>query len=146
MLEIVPMTLRDARKWVDMVHRHHPPPAGGLFAVGLADDAKIVGAAIVGRPVARGCQDGWTAEVTRVAVKEFVQNGNSKLYAACWRAARSLGYRKLITYTLETEPGTGVKAAGWKMVGAVRGRSWHTPSRPRIDKHPLQNKLRWEID
>jgi hypothetical protein len=67
------------------------------------------------------------------------------LYAAAWRAARAMGYRRLITYTLATEPGTSLRAVGFREVGAVKGRSWHTPSRPRVDKTPLQDKLRWEL-
>lgn len=62
-----------------------------------------------------------------------------------WRAARSMGYRKLITYILSSEPGTSLKAAGWKCVGSTPGRSWSVPSRPRVDKHPLVPKLRFEV-
>ncbi|KKL64246.1 hypothetical protein LCGC14_2166960 [marine sediment metagenome] len=145
MLELVPVTLRAARQWVDEHHRHHRAPQGGLFAIGLARCGMIVGVAIVGRPVARGLHDGWTAEVTRVAVVEGVPNGVSKLYGACWRAARAMGYRKMVTYILDTEPGTSVRAAGWKEIAKVTGRSWDTPSRPRIDEHPLQDKQRFEI-
>ncbi|WP_372476957.1 XF1762 family protein [Streptomyces olivaceus] len=40
-------------------HRHHPPPAGPIFAVGAADETGILRAvAIVGRPVARHLDDG----------------------------------------------------------------------------------------
>ena len=67
------------------------------------------------------------------------------LYGACWRACRALGYRRLITYTLDSEPGTSLVAAGWRVVGVVKGQSWSVPSRPRIDKHPLQDKLKWEM-
>ena len=145
-LDIVPVTLRDAREWVNRHHRHHKAPVGGLFAIGLAQNVEhIVGCAIVGRPVARGSQDGWTVEVTRVAVIENIPNANSKLYAACWRAARAMGWRKLITYTMKSEPGTSLKAAGWVDVGSVRGRSWSTPSRPRIDHYPMEDKTRWEV-
>mgnify|MGYP004462704609 FL=1 len=143
-LEIVPMSISDARYWVNDHHRHHPPPVGGLFAMGLAQAGIVVGTAIVGRPVARNNDDDWTAEVTRVAVIEGVPNGCSMLYGACWRACRALGYKRLITYTLDTEPGTSLKAAGWKIIGHVKGRSWSVQSRPRIDKHPLQDKLKWE--
>lgn len=141
---IVPVTMQDAREWVDRHHRHHRAPEGGLFALAVAVGEEIKGVAIVGRPVARALQDGWTAEVTRVAVVEGVPNGCSKLYAASWRAARALDWRKLITYTLASEPGTSLRAAGWRVVGQVRGRSWDTPSRPRIDSHPLDDKVRWE--
>jgi len=143
-LEIVPVSLKDARKWVDKHHRHHRAPLNGLYAVGLASAGEIAGVAIVGRPVARALQDGWTAEVTRVAVLEGIPNGCSKLYAAAWRAARAMGWRRLVTYTLASEPGTSLIAAGWRIVGQVAGRSWDTPSRPRIDGHPLEDKLRWE--
>lgn len=141
---LVPVNIRDAKVWVDEHHRHHRAPIGGLFAVGLAEGSDMVGVAIVGRPVARGNDDGWTVEITRVAVLENMPNGCSMLYGACWRAARALGYRKAITYTLETEPGTSLRAAGWKIVGEVKARSWDSSSRPRIDRYPLQGKLRWE--
>ena len=143
-LTIVPLYLQDARKWVDRVHRHHKAPTMGLFAVGLAVGEQIVGCAIVGRPSARHNQDGWTAEVTRVAVAEGYKNGCSMLYGACWRAARALGWRKLITYTLKSEPGTSLRAAGWTVIGEVKGRSWNVKSRPRIDKHPLEDKTKWQ--
>tara|TARA_R100001594_G_scaffold45417_1_gene78272 strand:+ start:771 stop:1085 length:315 start_codon:yes stop_codon:yes gene_type:complete len=102
--------------------------------------------AIVGRPVSRGISDGWTAEVIRVAVLENIPNACSKLYSACWRAARAMGYRKLITYILDTEPGTSVRASGWKEIAKVKGRSWNTKNRPRVDLYPLQDKLRFEIE
>jgi hypothetical protein len=73
------------------------------------------------------------------------KNAPSMLYAACWRAARAIGYRRLITYILDSEPGTSLRAAGWRCLGEVRGRSWSCDSRPRIDKHPTQGKLRWEV-
>ena len=144
-LEIVPLTLKSARAWVDLHHRHHKAPQGGLYAVGLAVGGDVIGAAIVGMPVARGLSDGWTVEVTRVAVLEGYPNANSKLYGACWRAARALGWRRLITYTLVSESGVSLVGAGWKDVGRTRGRSWHTRTRPRVDKHPLGEKIRWEM-
>ena len=80
------------------------------------------------------------------AAIEDIRNACSKLYAAAWRTARAMGYLRAITYTLQEEPGTSVKAAGWKCVGKTRdGNSWNRSSRPRIDKHPLQAKLKWEM-
>lgn len=145
MLCLVPCSIQDAKAFVNQHHRHHPAPVSGLFAVAVAKYETIVGVAIVGRPVSRGRQDGWTAEVTRVAVIEGHLNACSMLYAACWRAARALGWRRLGTYTLDSESGTSLRAAGWKIVGKVKGRSWDTPSRPRVDRHPTQNKIRWEV-
>lgn len=142
-MTVVPCTIQDAIEYVRQHHRHHRPPLSGLFAVACAKDGVICGVAIVGRPVARMLQDGWTAEVTRLAT-DGTKNACSILYAACWRAARALGYRRLITYTLNTEPGTSLRAAGWKCLGETGGGSWSVPSRPRVDRHPLQRKLKWE--
>lgn len=142
-LQIVPCNISDAKSFVDQHHRHHKAPIGGLFAVACADGDSVVGVAIVGRPVARMLDDGFTAEVTRLC-SLGVKNAPSMLYQACWRAARALGFRKLITYTLESETGHSLIASGWKKIAEVKGRSWHCPSRPRVDKHPLQNKIRWE--
>lgn len=143
-LQLTPISISDACEFVRRHHRHHRPPVGGLFAVSCSCDGEVVGVAIVGRPVARMLQDGWTAEVTRVAT-DGTKNACSMLYGACWRACRALNYRRLVTYTLDTEPGTTLLAAGWKCIGKAGGGSWSVPSRPRVDKHPTQMKLRWEM-
>jgi hypothetical protein len=88
--------------------------------------------------------DGWTAEVVRLAT-DGSKNVCSMLYAASWRAARAMGYRRVITYILDSEPGTSLIAAGWKCIGECGGGSWSRTSRPRIDKAPLQKKIRFEI-
>ena len=123
-LQIVPCSISDAREFIWQYHRHHRPPESGLFAIACGDGDKICGVAIVGRPVARMMQDSWTAEVTRLATDE-TRNVCSILYAACWRASRALGYRRLVTYTLASESGASLRAAGWKVIGEVTGRSWH---------------------
>jgi hypothetical protein len=144
-LILVPISIQDANALVKRWHRHHRPTQGGLFAVGVAIDGESepCGAAIIGRPVARRLADGWTAEVVR-CVTNGQRNACSMLYGAAWRAAKALGYRRLITYTGDDEPGTSLIAAGWKLIGETPGRSWSVPSRPRVDRHPLQKRLRWE--
>ena len=111
--------------------------------MGIDSDGELVGVATVGRPVARMLDDGMTVEVTRCCT-----NGTphvaSKLYAACWRAARAMGYRRLITYTLKEEKGTSLVAAGWKALYETKADTWNRPSRPRQDKHPLGQKVLWE--
>ena len=72
------------------------------------------------------------------------RNACSKLYSAAWRAARALGYSKLITYILDSEPGTSLRASGWKEIGSAGGGSWSSKVRPRVDKHPLQTKIKFE--
>lgn len=143
-LSVVPCELDEANAFVAAHHRHHRPVVGHRFSMAVADPAGLVrGVAIIGRPVSRRLDNGMTLEVTRLA-SDGCPNACSALYAAAWRATRALGYSRLITYTLETEPGTSLRAAGWRCVGETPGRSWSVPSRPRVDKHPLQKRLRWE--
>lgn len=103
-LELCPITQKEAFAFVERHHRHHKPPAGSIFQIGLSLDGEIVGVAIVCRPAARMLQDGWTAEVARMAT-DGSRNACSMLYGACWRACRAMGYRRLITYTLPEEGG-----------------------------------------
>ncbi len=142
-LELVPITLREANRFVEQHHRHHQPSRGCRFCVAVAQAGEVVGVAIITRPVARRLDDGWTAEVSRVAT-DGTRNACSKLYGAAWRAARSLGFRRLITYTLPEEGGASLRGAGWRCVGEAGGGSWSRRDRPRVDLHPLQQKLRWE--
>lgn len=140
---LTPITIKDANAYVAVHHRHHKPSPGGLFAVAVSSDGSIVGVAIIGRPVARMRQDGWTCEVVRLCT-DGTRNACSKLYAAAWRAARALGYQRIGTYTLPSEGGASLRAAGWKLIGETSGGSWHRTGRPRIDKAPLQGKFAWE--
>lgn len=115
-LTIVPMTLRAANAFVAEHHRHHKPVRGQKFSIGVVDDqGEMRGVAIVGRPIARHFDDGFTAEVTR-SCTDGTPNANSALYGAAWRASKAMGYLRLITYTQEGESGTSLKAAGWKVV------------------------------
>ncbi|GEA16338.1 hypothetical protein E308F_25840 [Moorella sp. E308F] len=144
-LIIVPCTLDEANAFIKQYHRHHGPVKGHKFSIAVADEKNnIRGVAIIGRPVSRVLDDGWTLGVRRLAT-DGCKNACSALYAAAWRATRAMGYRRLVTYILTTEPGTSLRAAGWRCVGQAGGGSWNRPSRPRVDKHPLQQKLRWEV-
>ena len=145
-LKVTPITLAEAKVFIDRYHRHHKPPVGHILSVAVSDEQGIVrGVATVGRPVGRLLDDGFTAEVNRCCT-DGARNACSMLYGAAWRAARALGYRKLITYTLPKEGGASLRAAGWRLFGAAGGGSWNGPSRPRVDLHPTQRKLRWEVD
>jgi hypothetical protein len=143
MLILTPITLREACAFIEQHHRHHKPPRGCRFAIAVSADAVVCGVATVGRPVARSLDDGWTVEVNRCCT-DGTRNACSMLYAAAWRAARAMGYRRLITYTLASEGGASLRAAGWRSLGAAGGGSWDRPSRPRVDTAPLQAKLMWE--
>lgn len=143
-LEVIPITLRQARAFVSAHHRHHKPPRGCLFCLAASEGGQVRAVAIVGRPVARMLQDGRTAEVTRLA-SDGTRNACSILYAAAWRACRAIGYRRLVTYTLPEEGGASLRGAGWRLVGEAGGGSWGRKERPRRDDHPTQEKFRWEM-
>ncbi len=145
-LRISPCNLDEAHAFVDAVHRHHRRTWGRKFAIACASGECVHGVVVVGRPVARLLDDGYTLEVTRLAT-DGTKNACSMLYAAAWRATRAMGYHTLITYILDTEPGTSLRAAGWKLIAKTKGDTWNQPNsgRPRVDTHPLQAKLRWEI-
>ena len=142
-LELQPISRDEACAFIRDHHRHHLPPQGWKFGIAVNDGARVVGIVTVGRPVARALDDGYTLEVTRCCT-DGTPHVCSKLYAAAWRAARALGYRRLITYTLADETGVSLTAAGWRVVGEVRGRPWSCPSRPRYNGRNEGPKTLWE--
>lgn len=129
-MELVPVSLEEANAFVERYHRHLGRVVGHKYSIGL-EDGPLIGVIIVGRPVARGLDDGWTLEASRCCVLPDRRNGCSRLYAAAWNAARAMGYRRLVTYTLHTESGMSLKASGFRVVHQTRGGQWDTPARPR---------------
>ena len=143
MLELTPITLSEANIFVDKYHRNHNPVVGHKFSIAVSVEDTVVGVVIVGRPVSRHLDNGWTLEVTRCCTNG-TSNAASCLYGAAWRAAKALGYKKLITYTLPQEGGASLRGVGWKLIGEAGGGNWNTKSRPRIDSEHQQIKFRWE--
>lgn len=153
MLSIRPMTLREANVYVARHHRHNQPTNGHKWSVACYDDDRLCGVAICGQPVARKLDDGLTVEIRRVCT-DGTRNACSILYGACTRIARDMGYKRVITYTLVSEPGTSLKASGFMNCGEAGGVSWDMPGRPREveqvtlfgteRKYPEEKKTRWE--
>lgn len=143
-LEIQPITWREACSFVKEHHRHHNPQWGHKFSIAVNDGEKVVGVVTIGRPVSRHLDNGWTAEVTRCCT-DGTKNACSMLYAAAWRAARAMGYKRMITYTMPHESGSSLLGAGWKIIGQTKGETWNRPNRPRVDTHPVGQKLIWEV-
>jgi hypothetical protein len=152
MLELQPIDFDEACQFIVAHHRHHIPPRGWKYGIainapgygpGYEGQRLVAGVITVGRPVARMLQNGYTLEVTRCCTLGH-KNASSMLYGAAWRAAKAMGYRRLITYTLESEPGISLVAAGWRCLGVAGGGAWGRLARPRVDKHPLDQKLIWE--
>jgi L-amino acid N-acyltransferase YncA len=143
-MNIVPLTLKQANALVDDLHRHHKPARGHRFSIGAVKDGKLVGAAIVGRPVARRTPPYEVAEVIRL-VTDGTKNAPSALYAAAARAAQAMGFWKIQTFILEDEPGTSLRAAGWEFDGWTNAEGWNRPSRDgRRTDQPEGRKQRWK--
>ena len=143
MLSLVPVSLREANEFVCQHHRHHKPVTGHKFSLGCMREGQLVGVAIVGRPVSRYLDDGLTLEVNRLC-STGEKNVCSFLYGAAARAGKALGYQRIVTYTLDTEPGTSLRAAGWECMGLAGGKRWTGTRRPAVDLYPAQMKLRYE--
>ena len=143
MLNLIPVPLSEANVFVARHHRTHKPVTGHKFSIGCTENGRLVGVAIVGRPVSRHLDDGLTLEVNRLCT-DGTKNACSFLYGAAWRAARVLGYRKIITYILDTESGTSLRAAGWNCAGLAGGKRWTGSRRPAVDLYPPQMKYRYE--
>ncbi|MCE4768745.1 hypothetical protein LV595_19245 [Clostridioides difficile] len=143
MLTLTPVSLAEANAFVTQHHRHHKPVVGHKFSIGCTVNGRLVGVAIVGRPVSRYLDNGLTLEVNRLCT-DGTKNACSMLYAAAWRAARAMGYQKIITYTLDTESGASLRAAGWTCAGLAGGKRWTGSRRPAADLYPAQMKYRYE--
>lgn len=151
-LQVVPITLREANHFVEQFHRHNGRTArdGGKFAIGASTGTDMVGVAIVGNPLSATYMDGFTAEVLRLCTcPESPKNVCSFLYGACWRVWREMGGTRLITYTLKTESGTSLRAAGWSVVGETQARkegwNWGKSDPRRWQPIYGQQKFRWEV-
>ena len=142
----MPVTLAEAKAFVNENHRHHRAPVGHKFSIGLAHDDELVGVAQAGRPVARAYDDGMTLEVNRTCVLDGVANGNSMLYGTARKIAKAMGYARLITYTQEGESGASLRAVGWTLAATRPARQgWSCASRER-DDHGTDGVVRflWE--
>ena len=148
MLRIRPISIKAACAWVGEHHSHHASPIGGLVALGVeeSETARLVCVAILSRPVARLLQkDPRCAEISRVASDGSAKNAASMTIGAISRSALSLGYRRLVSYTLLGEAGTSYRAAGWRPTAFTRDRKeWSTPARRRAPAAQPGRKVRWE--
>lgn len=145
-LTLVPVSFKDACDFVDAWHRHNVPPNGHRFSMGVAnDDELLVGVCMVSHPVSRHQMDGYTLEVIRTAT-DGTPNANSMLYGAAWRAAKALGYRRLITYTQADESGSSLRAAGFREIAKMQPtKGWNRPSRPRDESNYISTqRTLWE--
>ena len=140
MLTLTPINLKTANAFVQQYHRHHKPTRGHKVSIGVSEDGALVGGAVCGRPVARRLDDGYTLEVNRLCT-DGTPNACSILYAAAYRAARAMGYNKVITYILDTENGSSLKAAGYVCEGKAGGLEWNGAKAPKqTDRYGIELK------
>lgn len=143
MMKIIPINLKQASEFISKYHRHHQPTVGCKFSIGLINEKKeLIGCAVCGRPVSRYLDDGLTCEINRLCVIDGYKNACSMLYGACCRAARSMGYKLIITYILESENGSSLKASNFICDGIAGGTHW-TGIRNKNQQFPNQMKKRW---
>lgn len=142
-MNLIPISLKTANAFVATHHRHHRPVVGHKFSIGCQSGEKLIGVVIVGRPVSRYLDDGFTAEVTRLCT-DGTANVCSMLYGAAARAAKAMGYRRIITYILDSEPGTSLKASGWICEGKCGGVKWTGTRAPKDpNQYPAEMKKRF---
>ena len=143
----VPVSFAQACSFVERHHRHVGRPTGWRFGAGLRNGPDLVAVVMVGRPVARAFDPRAVVEVTRMCAEDGPRSWNACSQLLGWAAqeSRRRGFARIVTYTREDESGASLKAAGWKIDGRVRGRSWSCSSRPRKSGEFI-DKLRWTRD
>lgn len=142
-LDHIHIELADANAFIARHHRHHKPVVGHKISIGAVGGGSLVGVVIIGRPVSRMRDDGMTLEVTRLCT-DGAPNACSFLYGCAARYAFAAGYKRIGTYTLPSEGGASLRAAGWKLIGERGGGSWSRDERPRTDNAPTEPKWLWE--
>lgn len=70
------------------------------------------------------------------------------LYGACCRVAKAMGYKRVITYILESENGASLKASNFICEGQAGGTHWTGIREPKQfslleEKLPKEMKVRW---
>lgn len=150
-LRITPVSFSTARSFVGNHHTHNKPPVGWRFGAGVRNGSTLIGVVMVGRPVARLIDHHTTVEVNRLCIRRdtpsaLAWNACSMLYGWAAREAKRRRFLRIITYTLQSEAGTTLRAAGWSLDGESRGGRWSCPSRLRPDDGPQGPKRRWARD
>ena len=142
MLTIKPIHLKTANAYVKQFHRHNIPTVGGKFAISVYDDDRLCGVAICGRPTARRSDDGTTLEIYRCCT-DGTRNACSKLYGTACKIGFDMGYKRIITYTLQSESGASLKASGFRCEGSAGGIAWTGERQRTYYVSPAEMKNRW---
>lgn len=144
---IVPINLKAANDFVTLHHRHNKKVTGCKFCIAAMFNDKIIGVAICGRPVSRHLDDGFTLEVNRVCT-DGTKNATSFLYSKCKKVAMLLGYKKVITYTLQKESGSSLKAIGAIIdKNTEHVKQWNSTDKVKRNNQSVtvKPKFRWQL-
>ena len=142
-MNAIPLSLAEANAFVEHNHRHHKLVHRDKFRIGAVSEGHLIGVVQVARPVSRMLDDGETVEVVRLCT-DGTKNACSFLYARAAKVAALMGFKRIVTYILETESGCSLAASGWHCdKEQAGGGSWSRPSRPRESTAPLCAKRRY---
>jgi len=146
---IIPITFEKACRFVNMHHRHHFNSHAHKWSIGYEEEGKLIGVGMIGRPLNRHLDDGLSLEITRVCVLENNPNVCSIIISALCRSAKSMGYKRVYTYTLESESGSSLKGCGFENMATTISKKWvrHRTIQTKLFTnkldHLLENKIRW---
>ena len=147
-LKCIPLTLKEANAFVKEHHRHNKECRGHRFSIGAIYKNKLVGVAIIGRPVSRNFDFRFVSEINRNCVLENAPKGTcSFLYSRAMKVWQSQGGKKILTYTLETEPGSSLKAVNFIPVAKTNyyKNGWNNGGKiNRSVDYVKTRKIRWE--
>jgi hypothetical protein len=150
-LEVIPVSWAQAREFIAQHHEHCAAPVGWRFGAAVRNGHQVIGVITVGNPVARAFAGRGVVEVNRLCVRRDIASGLawnacSLLYGWAAREAKRRGFWRVITYTLNSEPGITLRAAGWSVDVQVPARrtGWDTATRRRdASRTPNVGKTRW---
>jgi len=83
--------------------------------------------------------NGLTLELAQLCT-DGPRDARSFLIGRAAKATFAVGFPRIGTYILQSEDGVSLRAIGWTLIGEIKNGSWACPSRPRINKHPTEQK------
>tara|TARA_R100000005_G_C4987307_1_gene195338 strand:- start:379 stop:846 length:468 start_codon:yes stop_codon:yes gene_type:complete len=150
-LKVVPLSLKEANEFVTKYHRHNKKCQGHKFSLGAVFENKLVGVVIVGRPVSRKLDDKLTLEINRNCVLDNAPKGTcSFLYSKAIKVWQTMGGKKIITYTLDYESGSSLKAVNFKKEKMVqifkKNTGWTTRANRVWQEVQKTPRIRWGME
>ncbi len=134
-LEVVEEHNNKVLKWICKHHYLHSTPAGARVRIAVYHKGWLVGALLIGRPVARNEDQYTTVELTRMVLLDVCpKNSESYVLSRAIKIVRKKlpEVRRIIAYADSTRhTGAIYKAVGFRCVGMTAGekRGWQRQKR-----------------